>query len=280
MAGIELGILAGYDGSPGSGEALAWAAAEATSRRSPLTVCSAWAPGYPALPGEVTAFDLARRSGERTLAQGVQLVHDLMVPVGIRPLLTAGPAAVVLCEHSARAEMLVVGARGQGGFEGLPLGSVSSQVTAHALGRIVVVRRHWRRVPNHAPPVIVVGAEGSAASEPAVEFAFEEAAYHGTALLAVCALADSPGNLGAARQIEESFERLIDRYEKAHPEVVVGRHVTQGCARTALLGAAGGAQLLVVGARGRGGIEGMMLGSVSSALLHHAPCPVGIVHSG
>ena len=280
MAGIGLGILAGYDGSPGSGEALAWAAAEATSRRSPLTVCSAWAPGYRALPGEVTAFDLARRSGERTLAQGVQFVHDLMMPVGIRPLLTAGPAAVVLCEHSARAEMLVVGGRGQGGFGGLPLGSVSSQVTAHALGRIVVVRGHWRRVPNHAPPVIVVGAEGSAASEPAVEFAFEEAAYHGTALLAVCALADSPGNLGAARQVEESFERLIDRYEKAHPEVVVGRHVTQGCARTALLGAAGGAQLLVVGARGRGGIEGMMLGSVSSALLHHAPCPVGIVHSG
>jgi len=61
------------------------------------------------------------------------------------------------------------------------------------------------------------------------------AAYHGTALLAVCALADSPGNLGAARQIKDSFERLIDRYEKAHPEVVVGRHVTQGCGRTALL---------------------------------------------
>jgi len=109
MARIELGILAGYDGSASSQEALAWAAAEATSRGSPLTVCQAWAPGYPAPPGEVTAFDLARRSGERTLAQGVQLVHDLMVPVETRPLLAAGPAAAVLCEHSARAEMLVVG---------------------------------------------------------------------------------------------------------------------------------------------------------------------------
>jgi len=280
MTGNELGILAGYDGSPGSQEALAWAAAEATSRGSPLTICSAWAPGYPAPLDEVTAFDLARRSGERTLAQGVQLVHNLMVPVEIQPLLTAGPAAAVLCEHSARAEMLVVGSRGQGGFAGLPLGSVSSQVAAHAHGRMVVVRGHWRRVPNHAPPVIVVGTEGSAASESAVEFAFEEAAYRDTALLAVCALADSPGILGAARQIEDSFERLIDRYEKAYPEVVVGRHVTQGCARTALLGSAGEAQLLVVGARGRGGIEGMMLGSVSTSLLQHAPCPVGIVHSG
>ena len=280
MPGTELGILAGYDGSPGSQEALAWAAAEATSRGSPLTVCSAWGPGYPALPGEVTAFDLARRSGERTVAQGVQFVQDLMVPVEIHPLLTPGSAAAVLCGHSASAEMLVVGARGQGGFAGLPLGSVSSQVAAHAHGRIVVVRGHWRRVPNHAPLLIVVGTEGSAASEPAVEFAFEEAAYHDTALLAVCALADTAGNLGAGRQIEESFERLVDRWEKVHPEIPVGRHVTQGCARTALLGAAGGAQLLVVGARGRGGVEGMVLGSVSTALLQHAPCPVGIARSG
>jgi nucleotide-binding universal stress UspA family protein len=280
MSGSELGILAGYDGSPGSQQALAWATTETRSRGSPLTVCSAWAPGYPALPGQVTAFDLARRSGERTLAQGLQFVHDLMVSVQIQPLLTAGPAAAVLCEHSARAEMLVVGSRGQGGFAGLPLGSVSSQVAAHAHGRIVVVRGHWRRVPTHAPPLIVVGTEGSAASEPAVEFAFEEAAYHGTALLAVCALADAPGNLGCAREIESSFERVISRCEKAHPEVVVGRRISQGCARTALLDAAGEAQLLVVGARGRGGIEGMMLGSVSTALLQHAPGPVGIVHSG
>jgi nucleotide-binding universal stress UspA family protein len=279
MAGIELGVLAGYDGS-GSQEALAWAAAEARSRGSLLTVCSAWAPGYPALPGEVTAFDLARRSGECTLAQGVQFVHDLMVPVKIEPLLAAGPAAMVLCERSARAEMLVVGSRGQGGFSGLPLGSVSSQVAAYAHGRIVVVRGHWRRVPNHAPPLIVVGTEGSVASEPAVEFAFEEAACHGTALLAVCALADAPGNLGCAREIEDSFEHLISRWEKTHPEVIVGRYISQGCARTALLDAASEAQLLVVGTRGRGGVDGMTLGSVSAALLQHAPCPVGIVHSG
>ena len=279
-AGIDLGILAGYDGSPSSEEALAWSIAEATARGAPLTVCSAWATGYPARPGEVTGSDLARQSGERTLAQGVRFVRDLMAPVKIQPLLTAGPAAAVLCGHSARAEMLVVGSRGQDGFAGLPLGSVSSQVAAHAPGRIVVVRGHWRRVPTHAPALIVVGTEGSAASEPAVEFAFEEASYHDTALLAVCALADSPETLGAARQIRDSFERLIDRYEKAHPEVIVGRHVTQDCGRTALLGAAGQAQLLVVGARGRCGIEGMMLGSVSAALLQHAPCPVGIVHHG
>jgi len=55
--------------------------------------------------------------------------------------------------------------------------------------------------------------------------------------------------------------------------------VTPGQPRTALLDAASDAQLLVVGARGRGGVRGMLLGSVSEAMLHHASCPVGVVHS-
>lgn len=279
MAGTQLGILVGYDGSSGSEEALAWAAREARSHGSVLTVCQAWAPGYPAPPSEVAAFDLARLSGECTLAQGMRLARDLVAPGEVRPLLAAGPAAVVLCDRSASADMVVVGSRGQGGLAGLLLGSVSSQVAAYARGRVVVVRGHWRRVPDHAPRFIVVGTEGSAASEPAVAFAFEEAAYHGTALLAVCALADAPGILGGAAQINDNFEHLMSQQEKAHPEVAVRRHIAQGSARAPLLRAAGEAQLLVVGARGLGGIQGMMLGSVSSALLHHAPCPVGIAHS-
>jgi len=54
--------------------------------------------------------------------------------------------------------------------------------------------------------------------------------------------------------------------------------VTPGQPRTALLDAASQAQLLVVGARGRGGVKGMLLGSVSQVLLNHASCPVGVVH--
>src|ERR1017187_6525620 len=65
MVGAVHGILAGYDGSSGSDEALTWATREARARGAVLTVCHAWAPGYPAPPTEVAAFDLARRSGER-----------------------------------------------------------------------------------------------------------------------------------------------------------------------------------------------------------------------
>ncbi len=270
------GILVGYDGSPGSEEALGWAAKEARLRGSVLTICHAWAPGYPT--PAAGAIALARRSGEQALARGLQYARAIAGPAEVRPLLAEGPAAGALCEHSGDADMVVVGARGQDGLPGLLLGSVSSQVAAHACGRVVVVRGKWRRVPGHAPGPVVAGTDGSAASAGAVAFAFEEAALREVVLLAVCALADAPSVLGAHGQIKQEFDQLISQSEKENPEVTVRRDITDGPARTALLTAAAGAQMLVVGARGRVGIRGMVLGSVSQALLHHAPCPVAVVH--
>jgi nucleotide-binding universal stress UspA family protein len=148
--------------------------------------------------------------------------------------------------------------------------------TSSAHGRVVVVRGHWQRVAGHIAAPIVVGTEGSAPSVAAVEFAFEEAALRGTSLVAVCALADAPGVLGGSGQIRRDFEDLITRAEKGHPGVTVCRQIAEGSARSALLAAAFEAQMLVVGARGLGGVRGMMLGSVSHTLLQHAPCPVGV----
>lgn len=276
MKGTRHGILVGYDGSPGSAEALGWAAKEARLRGSVLTICHAWAPGYPAPAADATA--LARRSGEQALARGLQYARTIAGPVELRPLLAEGAAAGALCEHSGDADMVVVGARGQGGLPGLLLGSVSSQVAAYGCGRIVVVRGKWRPVPGRAPGPVVAGTDGSAASAGAVAFAVEEAALRDAVLLAVCALADAPGVLGTHGQIKRDFEDLISRSEKEHPEVTVRRDITDGPARTALLRAAADAQILIVGVRGRVGIRGMTLGSVTHALLHHAPCPVGVVH--
>lgn len=71
---------------------------------------------------------------------------------------------------------------------------------------------------------------------------------------------------------------MMTAEEKEHPEVTVIRQVTADSPRSALLTAAAGAQMLIVGGRGRGGFDGMSLGSVAQAVLHHSPCPVGIVH--
>jgi nucleotide-binding universal stress UspA family protein len=272
------GIVVGYDGSPDAEHALTWAVREARARASVLTVCLAQDPGYPAATTEGTDAGADAKRGEKTLAAGVRLARELTGDAEVRPLLVAGPPAATLCGLCPDAEMVVVGSRGRGGMAGLPVGSVSLEVAAHARGRVVVVRGAWQPVPG-VPLPVAVGSDGSPGSEAAVRFALEEAALHDTYLLAVCALADAPGVLGTAGQIREDFEQLMARQEGCHREVAVRRQVSEGSARAALLDAAGAAQMLVVGARGRGGLQGVPIGSAGLAMIGYAACPVGIVHS-
>ncbi|HXZ75595.1 MAG TPA: universal stress protein, partial [Streptosporangiaceae bacterium] len=197
MTGATHGILIGYDGSPGSERALLWAVREARWRRSVLTVCHAHAPGdVPAPHGEADAPADGQQAGELHLAAALRFARSIMGPGQVQPLLAAGPAAQVLCEYSANADMVVVGARGWDGLPGSLAGSVSQQVCAHARGRAVVVRGHWHPAATYAPGPVVVGADGSAACRAAIAFAVEEAALREVPLMAVCALADCPGSLG------------------------------------------------------------------------------------
>jgi nucleotide-binding universal stress UspA family protein len=271
MTGVTYDIVAGYDGSPGSAEAVRWAAREAQARGTALTVCLAWAPDPMAPP-----TDMARRHGAQILARGLPYAESVLGPGRVHPELADGSAAHALCERSRTAGMVVVGSRGQGDLPGVRLGSASWQVAGHADGRVVIVRGRWRQA-NEPPGPIVVGVDGSPWSRAAMTFAFEEAALHDVQLVAVCALADAPGMLGGAREIEEDFDQMRRSEEKEHPEIAVIRHVAAGSPRSALLAAAARAQMLVVGCRGLGGVEGMSLGSVAQAVVHHSPCPVGVV---
>ena len=275
MASTGRGILVGYDGSSSSHQALSWAAREARERGVTLTLCHAWVPGSAGPPLAGDTEDVARESAERILATGARAAYA----PDMRKLLAEGSAARMLCEHSAAADMVVVGSRGLGGLSGLMLGSVSLQVAAIATVPVVVVRGHWRPVGEYQPGHIVVGADGSGVTDDALAFGGTEAALRGVPLTVVCALADAPGNLGMIQRIEDDVERSIIRWEKDHPEVQIHRQITLESPRSALLAAAQDAQLLVVGCRGRGGMEGMTLGSVTQALLWHAPCPLAVIHA-
>ena len=277
MTGMTYGIVAGYDGSPDSGQALRWAAREAQARGTTLVVCLAWTPDQIALPTESDLCDLARQHGREILARGLPYAESVLGPGRVHADLAGGSAAHVLCERSRTAEMVVVGCRGYSELRNLQLGSVSWQVAGHACGRVVIVRGELRPA-NQAPGPVVVGADGSPAAQAAIAFAFEEAALRDAPLVAVCALTDAPGRLGEGRQVEEEFGHLVDYAAKEHPDVAVLRRVLPGTPRAALLTAAADAQLIVVGARGRGGLEGMRLGSVAQAVLHHAPGSVAVVH--
>ena len=270
------GIVAGYDGSPGSDQALRWAVEETRKRGCTLTVCLAWVPHYLAVPDDPAGYAVAQNRGEHILAAGVSYARSALGAEAVVPLLARGTPAQVLCDQSASAQMVVLGARGQGGIIGLALGSVPWQVAGHAQGPVVIVRAR-RHLANQPQGPIVAGTDGSARSRDVIRFAFREAELRHAPVLAVCALADAPATLGEASRIEADFDRVLKPHEKDYPELTVLRQVSAGSPRTALLEAAAGAQLLVIGSRGRGGLDDMSLGSVAHALLHHAPCPVAVV---
>jgi nucleotide-binding universal stress UspA family protein len=277
MTGKNDGIVAGYDGSAGADQALRWAVREAGERGTVLTVCLAWAPEYLAMLDDASVYELAQRKGKEILAHGADYAGSALGQGMVVPVLAAGPAAQVLCEHSAAAEMVVVGSHGHGKVAGLRLGSVASHVAMHGTGPVVVVRGQWQPA-NHAPGPVVVGVDQSPASRAAIAFALREAELHRVPLLAVCALADAPDMLGGARELEAAFNRTMTVVAEEHPDVTVLRRVAQGSPRTALLEAACEAQLLVAACRGRGGMRGMSLGSVAQAIIHYARCPVAIIH--
>ena len=276
MTALRNGIVAGYDGSPGSDRALRWAAEEARARGCPLTVCLAWAPHCLTALDDPAVYALARNRGEHILAAGVSYARSVLGAEPVAPLLARGSPAEVLCGQSACAQMVVLGARGQGGIAGLALGSVPWQVAGHAQGPVVIVRARRRRANQLQGPV-VAGTDGSARSHDVIRFAFREAELRRAPVLAVCALTDAPATLGEASRVEADFDRALKPHEKENPELTVLRQVSAGSPRTALLEAAAGAQLLVIGSRGRGGLDDMSLGSVAHAVLHHAPCPVAVV---
>jgi nucleotide-binding universal stress UspA family protein len=276
MTALRNGIVAGYDGSSCSDQALRWAVEESRAHGCTLTVCLAWAPHYLAVLDDPAVYALAQDRGEHILAAGVGYARAALGAGSVVPLLARGSPAEVLCEQSASALMVVLGVRGQDGIAGLALGSVPWQVAGHAQGPVVIVRGRWRRANQPQGP-IVAGTDGSARSRDVIRFAFREAELRRVPVLAVCALADAPACVGNAGRVGADFDRVLSSCEKEYPELTVLRQVSAGSPRTALLEAAAGAQLLVIGSRGRGGLDDMRLGSVAHAVLHHAPCPVAVV---
>ncbi len=136
-------IVVGIDGSENSRAAFDWAIAEARVRGAQLEAVTAWTVPIP--PDAYATPAIAYDFGEHEHAQQAMLdgivdsadTSALVAPVERR--LVPAPAAAVLIEMSAKADIVVVGARGHGGFVGLLLGSVSTQVAHHAHCPVVIV---------------------------------------------------------------------------------------------------------------------------------------------
>ncbi|MGW1917266.1 universal stress protein [Streptomyces sp. NPDC002076] len=261
-------VVVGVDGSSSSHAAVVQAAREAQRRRAELRVVHAFSwpvgPMYAPLdpsPLNGLAHDAAQAA--RSVAPEVEVGEAVMI----------GGAVSVLTAESRAADLVVVGRRGIGGFAGMLLGSTAVSLAAHSHCPVLVVREE----PDDAGP-IVLAVDGSPAGEEAVEFAFTEAELREAEIVAAHAWLPDHASAGTG---VESVERLLahavaGRAER-YPDVTVRQEVLSGETREVLIEASRKAQLTVVGARGRGGFSGMLLGSVSQALLHHAHCPVAVV---
>ncbi|WP_433229767.1 universal stress protein [Actinomadura formosensis] len=280
-------ILAGFDGSPAGERALRWAAAEASLRRVPLRVCHAWNWPYPLRPQDGDALAIARGMGAMALGDGVRLAREAVPGLDVRPLLVKGTPPGALLAAAADAALIVIGARGSGGFDGLPLGSTALHVPAHADRPVVVVPAHERA--DGARRRIVVGVDGSPASEAALRFALHEARLREAVVTTVCAWWDpaavpGPDHLpftdpGTVK--ERAKARFADAVAPCladFPEVEVEQRFVMERAQNVLADLARDAILLVVGDRGIGVSPSTLLGAVTRAVLHDARGPVAVVH--
>jgi nucleotide-binding universal stress UspA family protein len=217
-------------------------------------------------------------------AVGAATTHEPTVPVDAE--IRTGQAIPILLDQAREACLLVLGSRGLGGFSGLLLGSVAVATSARAECPVAVVREVGEAAP-HSPKPVVVGVDRSADSEAALLFAFDAAQARGVPLEVVYAVVDSalhPDTVPALdwSSIEAEERARLDEWlagwSRKYRQVPTRTIVTRDNPGRALVERSARAQLVVVGSRGRGGLAGPLLGSVSQALLHHAHCPVVVAH--
>ena len=285
-------VVAGVDGSACALQAVRWAAAEAVRRGRPLRLVAAHAwpagglIGDPGLGVDPQAVLRDVVLGHLAVAAATAAVVAPELPV--EQVEATGLPVPVLQGESVRADLVVLGDRGLGGFTGLLIGSVAVALAAHASCPVAVVRGAEPDGTGPRREPVVVGVDGSPGSEAAVAFAFEAAALRGVPLVAVHTWQDLVVDATMAPLIDwdvvEADERevLAERlagWGEKYPDVELRRLVTRDRPARALVEESGRAQLVVVGSRGRGGLAGMLLGSVSQALLFHAACPVVVART-
>jgi nucleotide-binding universal stress UspA family protein len=281
------GIIVGIDGSPESHAAVNWAAHDAAIRGLPLTVVhvespasATWsqAPVLEESPGEQEA------EGRTLLAHASTIARDAIAGTAqvhiTGELLSSSTPVPTLVEQSKDAELIVVGSRGRGALSRSILGSVSAGLIRHAHCPVALIRHDDPQRPHSTQGPILVGIDGST-SNLATAIAFEEASLRHAELIALHAWNDidmnaipgydwSPTTTKEGRVLDEALAGWQERY----PDVSVQNRLVSDRAAHALVDASESAQLVVVGTHGTGALAGMLLSSVSNAVVQAVHTPV------
>lgn len=285
----KYGILVGVDGSPESEAAIRWATSEAILRDQPLTLMHAIPPvvvSWPAAYLEASFVESQETSAHEAIEKAqktVQASAGQSQPPPVRTEMTHTDAPSALVAGSRDAYMSVIGSRGMGPLGRTLLGSVSSGLVHHGHGPIAIIHAEESQAPDVVSPILL-GIDGSPASEEATSLAFDEASRRGVGLVALHAWSDV-GVLPVLgmdwhKYEDEGHEVLAERlagWQERYPDVHVERRIVCDQPARWLVDESQQAQLVVVGSHGRGGFSGMLLGSVSSKVAQAAKVPVIVV---
>ncbi len=276
-------VVAGVSRSTTARRAVDWAAQAAARRGRPL--CLVHAQEWPAgaapkdrhdEPDQIWASHF-RATGQSLLDDLRQATAERVPGLEITARLLDGRPASVLREAAEEASLLVVGGRLVAGpGEAFSFGGTGPALVGHPPCPVALVLESTSGFDPCGP--VMVGVDGSAASAPAVSFAFEEAAAWDADLLAVQVRRPRHGDW--PEDLEESaidISEALAGWREKYPQVTVRQEVLVGSAAVKLAEAAVDARCLVVGSRGLGGFRGMVLGSTSRGLSHLAPGPLVVV---
>ena len=296
-------IVVATDGSRESVLSVEWAALEANRRGAPLRIVST-----PAMPPRMragaygspeTVADALQAASVQALATAAGRAAEVAPNVRVETGLLSGAPAQAIIDAASSASMLVVGARGTGGFAAMILGSVSRYAAMHAACPVVVAQGESLAV--HQQIAVGVGDPDEAAS--ALQFAFDEAVLRGVGLRVVHAWYWLPelrpvwaggeahtagtGGTGLRRLDPEvisaesgrQLAEMLASWREKYPHVQLSEDVIHGHPGQVLASLSAGSNLVVLGRHRRTASGPPGIGSVQHAVLSHARGPIAIIPS-
>ncbi|MFF5936597.1 universal stress protein [Streptomyces sp. NPDC012508] len=268
-------VTVGVDGSEGSVAALDWAADEAALRGGGLRLVYATLWGQHQLgamkvshedrAGEAENVIAATEQRARARRPGLVMSAEEIEDAPTRMLLAA----------ASEADMLVVGSHGLGSLRGFVVGSVGQEVVADAKRPVVLVRPGYE---DSGRKRVVLGLDVAEVKPELLDFAFDFAGRHDVPLEIVNTWHTSfHRHHGADDEAgtASALSNAVAPFREKFPAVRVSEVSAPGRAAEHLVDAASDAGLLVVGRRRVA--RGSHIGSVTHAVIHHAPCPVAVV---
>jgi nucleotide-binding universal stress UspA family protein len=281
-------------GNDGNGQAVDWAAAEASARRCQLRVVHAerhrWAVDPSGLV-PVADFWSYRLAAEHILRAAVSRARSVTPDIEVSAEAVFGSTVPLLVSQGRGAQLLVLGSRNAPfptGLRGLLTPSVRGDVARRTPCPVAIVRSLRSSPYAGSPPRVVMGMDGSGECAAALDFAFRAAAQRGVSVTAVHAWthdlpADHEAVCGPVEAVEErallSVDRALEPWRSRFTDVPVETRLTRADPAAALIRESEGAALVVVGSRAHGAARAVLCGSVSRSVAQRARCPVVVIRT-